>query len=221
MKKFICFICLLPLFLSCKKETVPGSIDFRFLDHITLRPIAGVNVESTKGICIVGSNGNQGTCSNSNQNTAITGVDGMARFTNEPGNTVNTKHPRYYDLDRTENPFPPKNEYQLFLKAGADLLLKYGRTDIRAIYISADATDRIGYLLNTVEYAPPTFFMSAKHAAPIKVNGNEAETYVDLLGGIDNNILITTYYSSGASKDTVVNVRPVPNQTMKLTVNIQ
>jgi hypothetical protein len=145
----------------------------------------------------------------------------MVRFADVPGNALNTKHPSYYDLDRTENPFPAKNEYQLFLKAGAELLLRYTRSDITGIYIVVDALGRIDYLnkSNPLSFVP--FYNSAENGAPIQLNGNEAETYVDLLGGIDNNILITTYYSSGASKDTVVNVRPVPNQTMKLTVNIQ
>jgi hypothetical protein len=144
----------------------------------------------------------------------------MVRFADIQGNMVHTKHPLYYDLDRTENPSPSKNEYQLFPKAGAELLLRYSRADISNIYIIVDAPSRIDYLIKSPPFSFVPFFTSAEHGAPIQPNGNQAETYVDLLGGIDNDIEIITSYTSGASTDTVIRVKPVPNLAMKLLFNL-
>jgi hypothetical protein len=221
MMKITSMVCLLSVLLSCKKETEPRFQDFRFLDYSTQRPIEGVHVESTKGICIAGSNGNRGTCSNIYPYTAITGADGMARFADIDGNRLNTKHPSYYDLDRTENPFPAKNEYQLFLKAGVEIQLRYARTDITGISVTIDAPGWRDYLDKSGPLSFAPFFNPSETSVYIQPNSNQTSTYRELFGGIDNDISIFTSFASGEKRDTIIRVKPLPNQTTTLTANLQ
>ena len=222
MKKITCYVCLLAVLASCKKESQPAFKDFRFVDHSTLLPIEGVSVES-KSTCVSSTDGTLGTCPAYSWYSAITGPNGLVRFADIEGNSINTKHTLFYDLNQTEDGQVLKGEYQLFRKAGAIVLITYANPDISQITIFADSPDRIEYLKNTGHtLASLSPFYSSLEFPLIQLTGNQASTYVDLLGGIDNDISIyASTFSSGIIIDTVIRVRPLPNQTTTLTVNLQ
>ena len=218
MKKFPLLLCLFGIFCSCHKEdsTTPHTI-FRFLDHTTLAPIQGVKVYG-EGTCVEGINGMGGTCISNNKNIGITGPDGKVCFGDLRGYVTTTTHPDYYSLEKTEHIHFNSQNYHLFRKAGADLTIIYRDTVAKHVLIVVDAEEHRSYLKQQNVYYIDAFFSNSFDMLELAPSFTRVEAYLELLGGIENEIRIITGYPSGTSRDSAIRFTPIPNQRNKLTI---
>lgn len=193
---------------ACKKDEMPTR-QVQLIDHITAQPIPGITVKSY--VSCAGTTSWNAGCSNPVYKYEATDGNGMAAVTLNDY-AITTVHSEYYDISRTESyPASNKDVYHLFLKAQGKIRVNFNYASTGArISVSTDATERLSY-------ANENFIRFGTGDATI-VN-NSAELIVDLIGDLENQILITGDILTN-NLDTVIRVTPRRFETTAITVNL-